>query len=359
MNRLVLPLVATTLLASTGFAQESRPASEAMTLFREAYGITRAARTEEDFSKIIDLCQQGMERPLNESDEKYGRSLMAWAHNRRGELRAEAGQEDQALADFESSVQLDPSRYGAYHNRGVSYGLAGRYEEALADFNRVLKLKPDHSKAWFNRGELRFNQGDLAGALADYNQCLRNAPNDSQALNSRGFVYYTQRNYRAALQDYNRAIQVDGANAEAYTNRGDCQAALGQYAAAVRDYQSAVRANSRFGRAYQSSAWLRATCPDPQIRNAELAVKSVQRAIELDGDGDYRYLDTLAAAQAAAGDFEAAKEAIAKGLALAEEAKAPDDLLSAMRDRQALYLEGKPYREATAAVSAQPRPRGR
>ena len=48
------------------------------------------------------------------------------------------------------------------------------------------------------------------------------------------------------------------------------------------------------------------TCPDDNFRNPELAVQAAEKAIALDGDTDYHYLETLAVAQASAGDFEAA-----------------------------------------------------
>ena len=91
-------------------------------------------------------------------------------------------------------------------------------------------------------------------------------------------------------------MELDPRNPERITNRGDAYRSLGQWEQAANDFRQAVNLDNHFGRAFQSVAWLMATCPDEQYRHPDLAVRAAQKAIELDGDEDYIYLDTLAAA---------------------------------------------------------------
>jgi tetratricopeptide (TPR) repeat protein len=83
-----------------------------------------------------------------------------------------------------------------------------------------------------------------------------------------------------------------------------------------------------------------ATCPVEQFRDAELALQSANKAIELDGSGDWTYLDALAAAQASAGRYAEAAATLDKARQIA-----PDEATAELQSRQALYRDGKPYRQ--------------
>ena len=53
---------------------------------------------------------------------------------------------------------------GACNNRGILYGMQGEFQEALDDFNKTIELDPGYSNAWHNRGlsHYQLNQHDLA-----------------------------------------------------------------------------------------------------------------------------------------------------------------------------------------------------
>ena len=48
---------------------------------------------------------------------------------------------DQALADFDALVKLNPELSAGYNSRGWVYLKTGRVREALADFDRALSLE--------------------------------------------------------------------------------------------------------------------------------------------------------------------------------------------------------------------------
>ncbi len=309
-------------------------------MIREAYRISKEAQTVEELTAVIETCQQGLADPdVSESMRQYAHKLLAWTYDKRGLLLDEAGQSEEALADFDQAIHFDPTRWQAVHNRGVSYARLGEYEKAIADFDRTIELNPNYANAYFNRGELHYELGEFRRAIADYNQCLRLQPRDAAALNSRGHAYYRLGNYRSAISDYNRAIRVDPRNAAAYTNRGDAYADLGMYRQAAQDYRAAIRIDPKMGRAYQSAAWLMATCPDARYRETEKAISAARRAIELDGQS-YRYLDTLAAAYANAGQFEKAREIQARVVEMA-----PPELAANYEARLRLYEQNQPFRD--------------
>jgi tetratricopeptide (TPR) repeat protein len=331
-------------------ATPSAPAGDGMQILAEATRKSKTAADEAAYSEVIEQCTAALDAGLRPELRAHAARLEAWARNRRGEVWAEAGKAQESLAEFDLAVKLDPTRWRAVHNRGVSLAEMGQYEEAIRDFDRTIKLNPKYATAWFNRGELRYEQGDVRGSLDDYNAALRINPADAAALNSRGHAYYRLDRFRDAVNDYSEAIRLDGKNAAAYTNRGDLYADVGMFEDAARDYRTAIEINPELGRAYQSAAWLMATCPDERYRDARQALASAEKAIQIDGEADAFYLETLAAAQANAGKFDDAAATQRKALeaALGEHKSRAQKKLS-QYERRVAYRES-PRRVAQAQL---------
>jgi tetratricopeptide (TPR) repeat protein len=314
---------------------------------QKAFALTKTAETEEVFTQIIGLCKSGLDKGLDTKMVAYARQLSAWAHNRRGEVRADAGNTQEAFKDFDAAVSLDARQWRAVHNRGVSYAMLGNQSAAIADFTRAIELNPKFANAWFNRGELLYEKRDFASALRDYNQVVKLSPQDAAAFNSRGHALYRLQRYADALADYNKALEIDPSSAAALVNRGDLQSDQGNFADAAKDYRAAIKANPALGRAYQSAAWLMATCPDEKFRNSELAIEAAQKAIEIDGDSDYRYLETLAAAQANAGEFDNAITTQQRAIE-----NAPTAVAQVYKGRVEKFRARQPHREPSAKFAS-------
>jgi len=214
----------------------------------------------------------------------------------------------------------------------------GKAAEAVKDFSRTIEINRDFGLAYFNRGEMRNELGDYATAIDDFNTAARWLPGDPNVYNSRGHAHYRLREYKEAVADFNLSLKLDAGCVAALVNRGDVYADMSFYAEAAADYRRAIEADPNLGRAYQSAAWLMATCPKKEFRNGSLAVAAAKQAIELDGAKDYRYLATLAAANAADGKFDAAVAAQREALAAA-----PEKSRATQEKRLALYEAKKPF----------------
>ncbi len=400
---LVAALFAAAMIAAPLAAQQSPP--RPTDALRIAYEQSQKARTDAQFTLVIDLCNRALSGEPSERNKAYAQQLMAWAlkkrglvraeakqplaaigdftklvqltekelsdspdvtsrtagekqlawvYNKRGELYASQQQDQEALADFERAVGYDSQSWQAAHNRGVSYAMLGKVPEASADFDRVIELKPDYAAAWFNRGELRQQEGDLGRAIEDYDQAIKLKPNDRAAYVSRGQAHYGQENYDAALNDYAQAIRIDPKYGAAYIHRGTTLMETGRYAEAARDFKLAIRVDVQNPAAYQAAAWLMATCPDPQFRDNPLAIQAAQKAIELNTSRDVRYLETLAAAYASAGQFDKAVANQRKAIAQA----APDESgIGQMQQRLGLYQRNQAYRYGGRTASSAIAPR--
>lgn len=331
-----------------------RESSVVEKLLHQIHEKSAVATSLAEYNDIIKLCQQAQRLQLTQTSSAYVQQLMSWAHNRRGETYTEKALtlmqegkssearklDSQALAEYEAAVKADPSRWKAVHNRGVSYAALGKSQAAIADFTRVIKLNPEHANAWFNRAEVHYDRREFEQAAADYSEAIRLKPNDVAAYTGRGHAYFQMARYREAFADYDQTTQLSENDPHALTNRADAAARLGQWERAANDYRQAVELDPNLGRAHQGAAWLMATCPDSTFRNHQLALQAAKKAIELEGNDDAKFLDTLAAAYANAGQFEEAKALVARAVELA-----PVTEVEPLKVRMTMYEQGEPYRQ--------------
>jgi tetratricopeptide (TPR) repeat protein len=329
---------------------------QALEWLNEAFRLSQTGNSVEDFTKIIENCELARQVSLGDQEAKYARDLLAWAYNRRGELvSAEAAElanqgnvaesaqlDEQALADFNAAVQIDPHRWKALHNRGVNYGLLGHHEEALADFTRVLELKSDYANAWFNRAEVHLETGRYSAAVRDYSEALKLMPADAAAFYGRARSFALVKKYPDALEDFNQAIELEPTLPEYRVERGELHMRLGDWKNAAADFRRSIELDPEHARAYRSAAWLMATCPEAKYRNAKIALETAEKAVRLaeaEGKLDYTYLDVLAAASANAGRFSTAEDILRDAIL-----ESPPNVANSLKHRLAVYENQQPFR---------------
>jgi spermidine synthase len=112
----------------------------------------------------------------------------------------------------------------------------------------------------------------------------------------------------------------------------------GELSEAIGQFRQAARLRPDWVPPVISLAWLLSTAADDRLRNATEAIGFAQRAVDLTGRRDPGALDVLAAAYAAARQFDGAIEASQAALEL----KPEDPLATAIRQRQEQYRQHKP-----------------
>lgn len=262
------------------------------------------------------------------------------ALHQRGIARLALGKPQDALSDFEAAIQDGYGTANVEINRGNALVALGKADNAIEAFTAAIAKSPNNGYAFHARAAQLANEDFLDAALADAEKAVELLPKEAHIWVGRGVVRQKLGKYEEAIADFSKAIQLSPRYSQALSNRAYCLKKTSDFVTAARDYQAAIEINPNLAAAYNDYAWLRATCRKSAIRDAAAAVRLAEKAVDLTDRKNPQYLDTLAAAYAAQGDFE-------KAIATAEDAVANLDGADQFAADQRLqrYRENKSYIE--------------
>jgi len=196
--------------------------------------------------------------------------------------RLDQGQLDEAIAEFEGAIQLDPEDAVAHYNLGLAYHGQGQLDEAVAEYQEAIRLNPDLSDAHTNLGAAYTDQGQADKAIAEYTEAIRLNPDDDSAHHNLGLVYAEQGKADEAIAEYQEAIRINPNKADAHYNLGRVYYRVDMLDEAIVEWKEAIRidpedsmTHNNLGRAYFDQG------------RADEAVVELTEAIRLDPE-NYR-----------------------------------------------------------------------
>ncbi len=269
----------------------------------------------------------------------------AWmAHNNLGNILQSQGKLGQAAAHYRQTLQLVPDHAEARYNLGNVLRLQGKHDEATSHYQEVVRIRGGHAKAQYHMGMISKAAGDFERAIGHFRQAVRISPDFTKAHFNLGLALVSRGELDSAIDHFRETLRFDPEHAGAHYNLGNALAMSGRLDGALQHLRDASRLAPNDVGPMHSLARVLATHPDPTVRKPGEAIRLAQRAAELTGHRDPVVLDTLAAAYAAAGQFDRAVAVAQQALDLAAEVHA-DDLADPIRARLELYRQGQPYRE--------------
>lgn len=216
------------------------------------------------------------------------------------------------------------------------------WQNSLTLFQHALAVTDNNALAHHNLGEAMFRQGWLTEAKTHYQAALAISPESALTLCNLGEVLAKEGRTTEARQHYDAALHLRPALPQAHYNLALLDAAEGRRAAAILHWRRVLESKPHWADAVNNLAWLLATSPEPDVRNGTEAVGLAERACALAAPPTAANFDTLAAAYAETGRFDAAVNAMEKAIALTE-ATGRTDVLKTYRGRLQLYQQGQPY----------------
>ena len=152
---------------------------------------------------------------------------------------------DQALADINKALEIDAQNADVLVHRGLVFADAKENDKALADFQRAIELGSQSAMLYVSRGMIHLERRELSDAQADFEHAQHFDSERADALVGIGTVQLLQSQVDAAISTLNRAIHVDPKAGEAYGLRGMLFRVRGDDEKALADLDEAIRLNPK------------------------------------------------------------------------------------------------------------------
>ena len=217
-----------------------------------------------------------------------------------------------------------------------------RSEEAI--WRTSVAALPGNPRALLNLGEALRKRGALDEAERLFARALALHPPYGRAEAHLGQVAFDRGHARAGEMRLRRALLLEPRLGDVRSNLGEILLETGRTEEAIAQWREALAIDPGLAFAANNLAWVLATHRDVRFRDPDGAVRWAEHGAELSVRSDPFLLDTLAAAYAAAGRWQAAQSTARRAISLARESGEPE-LAAAMSARLELYLRRHAYRE--------------
>jgi tetratricopeptide (TPR) repeat protein len=136
-----------------------------------AHDCFMAAKAGSDPRGAIAVCDMAL------AEEALSPRMRAGTYVNRAVMKAALGRIDDAMADYNSGLKIDPALGDGYVDRGAALIVLKRYNEALIDINKGIALGQTYEHVgYYNRGVAQFYLGRITEAYLDFKKTLEIAP---------------------------------------------------------------------------------------------------------------------------------------------------------------------------------------
>jgi tetratricopeptide (TPR) repeat protein len=262
------------------------------------------------------------------AEKGYGSALFA------------AGRLDEAAIHLRRAMRRHPAYLAAGNELARVYVRQGKFNEAVMCLNELLKHNKDSAEIYYNLGVASMLQKKYEEAIKHFAKVLELDAEYPDARYAIGAALLGAGRASEAVSHLNTALQTSTDIAEVYINLGTAYTQLGMYKPAIENFNKAIEIKPNKIAALNNIAWLLATVGEVSIQDANRAIELARRACELTEYKTPKFLDTLAAAYAAAGRFDDAVKIAQQAIDVAK-AIGQEDLCGEIQRRLELYKAGR------------------
>ncbi len=194
-----------------------------------------------------------------------------------GDKLYQEGDVDNAIAEFEKALLIDPQNVNVSNSLGVCFSSKGEHQKALNEFNKAMVLAPDDVMAPYNAGLAYLMMGEKQNAMDMFLKAHALDENQFEVVIQTGRLYLEIKNLELARKYLEKAVEMDEESGPAHRFLGECYSELNMLTEAVQAYSKAVKLNANDAYSLSALACLYAR----QKINQEIAIVFARQSVDL------------------------------------------------------------------------------
>jgi protein O-mannosyl-transferase len=170
----------------------------------------------------------------------------------------EKGQLDDAVAQYQKALEINPNYVAAHYNLGNALFRKGQLDEAIAHFQKALEINPKDAEAHINLGNALLQKEQFDEAVGQFQQAVEINPNDAEAHYDLGNALFQKGQLEEAVGQFQKALEISPNSFATHYNLGVALFQKGELGEAITEFQEVLRLKPDFSPAQDSLAKVQA-----------------------------------------------------------------------------------------------------
>jgi tetratricopeptide (TPR) repeat protein len=155
--------------------------------------------------------REGQEMGLRAVELAPGDVRSHWAY---ATSLAQSGARDEAILEYEATVQVNPNFLPPYFELAFLYLASNRDQEAIDTYDRILGVQPRSARALLRQCEAYRKIGQFQRAMGLCQDAVTSDPDFLPAQYRYGLLLYNEFDFAGAQQAFQRCVDLDASNLE-------------------------------------------------------------------------------------------------------------------------------------------------